>query len=141
MWIGAFYALLLNGRLWIPAIIDSFELIGEKASGVGGLSPSGVFTQGLNIAGSPDGLPEALRPSSPIRGHRWLSSSLRRLTVISFIAVTIQFVVAMVESYIVVAAGFVFLRFWRQPLDRSVCGSGTSRSASQRESRSCSCTC
>src|SRR5579883_661852 len=23
MWLGAFYALLLNGRTWIPAIIDS----------------------------------------------------------------------------------------------------------------------
>src|SRR5689334_10838736 len=29
MWIGAFYALLLNGRVWIPAIIDSFEKIGQ----------------------------------------------------------------------------------------------------------------
>src|ERR1700733_3553053 len=26
MWIGAFYALLIYGRNWIPAITDSFEL-------------------------------------------------------------------------------------------------------------------
>src|SRR3712207_9075231 len=52
MWIGAFYALLLNGRLWIPYIIQSFEQIGESASGVAALSPSAVFSQGLNIAGA-----------------------------------------------------------------------------------------
>ncbi len=32
MWIGAFYALLQNGSTWIPAIIDSFELIGAGAA-------------------------------------------------------------------------------------------------------------
>jgi len=37
MWIGAFYALLLNGRIWIPAIIDSFERIGQTASGFNGI--------------------------------------------------------------------------------------------------------
>jgi len=50
MWIGCFYALLLNGRTWIPWIIQSFEQIGESSSGVAALSPSGVFSQGLNIA-------------------------------------------------------------------------------------------
>src|SRR3954468_6297624 len=36
MWIGAFYALLINGRIWIPAIIDSFTQIGAGAAGLGG---------------------------------------------------------------------------------------------------------
>ena len=35
MFVGAFYALLVNGRTWIPAIIDSFEIIGQNAAGVG----------------------------------------------------------------------------------------------------------
>ena len=52
MWIGAFYALLLNGRIWIPAIIDSFTQIGQNAAGLGALSPSGVFIQGLSLAGA-----------------------------------------------------------------------------------------
>src|ERR1700723_2702606 len=43
MWIGAFYALLLNGRLWIPAIIDSFTQIGQNAAGLNPLSPSNIF--------------------------------------------------------------------------------------------------
>jgi type IV secretion system protein TrbL len=53
IWIGAFYALLQNGATWIPAIIDSFELIGSGAAGmVGPLDPGSVFVQGLSIAGS-----------------------------------------------------------------------------------------
>ena len=52
MWIGAFYALLLNGRNWIPAIIDSFTQIGQNAAGTSALSPSGVFMQGLSLAGA-----------------------------------------------------------------------------------------
>ena len=53
MWIGAFYALLQNGSTWIPAIIDSFELIGSSAAGMSGpLDPGSVFVQGLTIAGS-----------------------------------------------------------------------------------------
>jgi type IV secretion system protein TrbL len=53
MWLGAFYALLLFGRQWIPAIIDSFSRLGGAAAGINGnqgLSPSDVFNQGLNIA-------------------------------------------------------------------------------------------
>src|SRR5262249_43100863 len=52
MWIGAFYALLINGRFWIPAITDSFELIGQNASGTGPMAPSDVFSRGIDIAGA-----------------------------------------------------------------------------------------
>jgi type IV secretion system protein TrbL len=118
MWLGAFYALLLNGRTWIPAIIDSFEMMGERASGVGGLSPSGVFSQGLNIAGSlMDSASTSAFFTNP--GTSIALVVAAALTVLSFIAVTIQFIVAMVESYIIVAAGFVFLGFggsrWTAP--------------------------
>ena len=51
MWIGAFYMLLLNGSVWIPAIIDSFNQIGATAAGVPvTLSPGDIFAQGLTIA-------------------------------------------------------------------------------------------
>ena len=39
MWIGAFYALLVNGSTWIPDILDSFEQIGQGASGLGDEGP------------------------------------------------------------------------------------------------------
>ena len=43
MWIGAFYALLLNGRTWIPWIIDSFEQIGQTSSGFNAIYPERCF--------------------------------------------------------------------------------------------------
>ena len=52
MTIGVFYALLIYGRLWIPAITDSFETLGQHASGSGPLAPSDVFVRGLNMAGA-----------------------------------------------------------------------------------------
>jgi type IV secretion system protein TrbL len=118
MWIGAFYALLLNGRTWIPAIIESFELIGINASGTGVLSPSGVFSQGLNIAGAlMDSASTSAFFTNP--GTSLALVVAAALTVLSFIAITIQFIVAMVESYVIVAAGFVFLGFggsrWTAP--------------------------
>ena len=44
--------LLIYGRYWIPAIIDSFETIGQQAAGTGPLAPSDVFTRGIDIAGA-----------------------------------------------------------------------------------------
>jgi type IV secretion system protein TrbL len=118
MWLGAFYALLLYGRYWIPAIIDSFELIGQRASGSGPLSPSDVFSRGLDLAGA------LMATSSAAAFFTNLGTSLTMvvtglITALAFIAITVQFVVAMVESYIIVAAGFVFVGFggsrWTAP--------------------------
>jgi type IV secretion system protein TrbL len=107
MWIGAFYALLLNGRYWIPAIIDSFEQIGQTASGFNGISPSAVFAQGINIAGA---LMDGASTSAFFTNTGACLSLIvaAAMIVIAFTGITIQFVVAMVESYIVVAAGFIF---------------------------------
>ena len=49
---GAFYALLIYGRVWIPAIVDSFEMLGQNAAGLGPLDPGDVFSRGLNLAGA-----------------------------------------------------------------------------------------
>ena len=118
MWIGAFYTLLIYGPTWIPAIIDSFEILGQRAAGSGPLSPSGILMRGISIAG-------ALLKSA---GHSGILGNFGTalvtvlaavLIVLGFIAITIQFVVAMVESYIVVSAGMIFLGFggsrWTAP--------------------------
>ena len=112
------YALLVYGRDWIPAIISSFELIGQRAAGTGALAPSDVFYRGLDLAGG------LMSTSSAAAFFTNLGTSLVMvftgiITALSFIAITVQFVVAMVESYIIVAAGFVFLGFggsrWTAP--------------------------
>lgn len=129
MWIGAFYALLIYGRTWIPAITDSFELIGQTASGTGPMAPSDVFTRGIDIAGA------LMATSSTAAFFTNLGTSLAMIftgiiTALAFIAITVQFVVAMVESYIIVAAGFIFLGFggsrWTAPYVERYIGLGVS---------------
>jgi type IV secretion system protein TrbL len=127
MWIGAFYALLLNGRVWIPAIIDSFEQIGQSSSGFAGISPSAVFAQGINIAGAlMDGASTSAFFTNTGSCLALVFSAV--LIVLAFCGVTIQFIVAMVESYIVVAAGIVFLGFggsrWTAPYVERFIGLG-----------------
>src|SRR5579884_2001878 len=129
MWIGAFYALLIYGRFWIPAITDSFELIGQNASGTGPMAPSDVFTRGIDIAGA------LMATSSTAAFFTNLGTSLAMIftgiiTALAFIAITVQFVVAMVESYIIVAAGFIFVGFggsrWTAPYVERYIGLGVS---------------
>src|SRR3954451_14686399 len=52
------------------------------------------------------------------------------ITALAFIAITVQFVVAMVESYIIVAAGFIFVGFggsrWTAPYVERYIGLGVS---------------
>ena len=127
MWLGGFYALLIYGRYWIPAITDSFELIGQRASGTGPMSPSDIFTRGIDIAGA------LMATSSTAAFFTNLGTSLAMIctgiiTALAFIAITVQFVVAMVESYIIVAAGFIFVGFggsrWTAPYVERYIGLG-----------------
>ena len=55
MWIGIFYAILLYGVTpggggWIPAIIDSFHILGQNASSVGPLGPDAIVGFGVNMS-------------------------------------------------------------------------------------------
>lgn len=119
MWIGAFYALLINGRNWIPAIIDSFEQIGSNAAGMAApLSPSNVMAQGIQIAGAlMDSAGSAGFFTNPGTSFALVFCAI--LIVLSYVIITINFVVVMVESYIIVSVGFVFLGFggsrWTAP--------------------------
>jgi type IV secretion system protein TrbL len=118
MWLGAFYAVLLYGNYWIPAIIDSFTAIGQSASGVVALSPGDVFAQGLQIAGALlGGASTSGFFTNPGPSLALVLCAL--LVVISYIIITINFIVTMVESYILVSVGFVFLGFggsrWTAP--------------------------
>lgn len=129
MWIGAFYALLIYGRYWIPAITDSFEIIGQRAAQTGPMAPSDVFTRGIDIAGA------LMATSSTAAFFTNLGTSLAMIitgliTALAFIAITVQFVVAMVESYVIVAAGFIFVGFggsrWTAPYVERYIGLGVS---------------
>ncbi len=110
MWIGGFYMLLINGPTWIPFIIDSFTQIGQNSSRVASISPSNVFGQGLAVAGAlSNGFSVAGFLTQPAVILALVFAAL--IVVVSYAMITIQFLVAIVESYIVVAAGFIFLGF------------------------------
>src|SRR3954451_20444205 len=120
MWIGAFYALLQNGSTWIPAIIDSFELIGAGAAGMAGpLDPGSVFVQGLTIASSLLGGASASAFMSGDIGSALICVIGALIIVCSFVIITINLVVTIVESYLIVSVGYLFLGFggsrWTAP--------------------------
>ena len=115
MWIGIFYAILLYGITpggggWIPAIIDSFHILGQNASAVGPLGPSAIVGFGVNMC---------VDLLYSLKGADFLTSFASSLALvfcaviifIAYLAIAIQFVVAMVESYLVIGAGVIFLGF------------------------------
>jgi type IV secretion system protein TrbL len=118
MFIGMFFALLNFGADWIPRIINSFQTIGQTASGLGSLAPTDVLVKGLNITGNL--LSGAA--SSGWMGKFGTALSLvfaALLAFLAFLGLTVQLVVTLVESYLVVGAGFIFLGFggsrWTAP--------------------------
>lgn len=115
MWIGIFYAILLYGVTpggggWIPAIIDSFHILGQNASSVGPLGPSAIVGFGVNMC---------VDLLYSLKGADFLTSFASSMALvfcaviifIAYLAIAIQFVVAMVESYLVIGAGVIFLGF------------------------------
>jgi len=115
MWIGIFYAILLYGVTpggggWIPAIIDSFHILGQNASSVGPLGPSAIVGFGVNMC---------VDLLYSLKGADFLTSFASSLALVfcaviifvAYLAIAIQFVVAMVESYLVIGAGVIFLGF------------------------------
>ena len=115
MWIGIFYAILLYGVTpggggWIPAIINSFHILGQNASSVGPLGPDAIVGFGVNMSID---LLASLKAANFLTGFA-TSMALVFCAVVVFIAylaIAIQFVVAMVESYLVIGAGVIFLGF------------------------------
>jgi type IV secretion system protein TrbL len=123
MWIGIFYALLLygvtpDGGGWIPAILNSFQLLGQNASAVGPLGPSAIVGFGVNTA------VDLLSAASDAGFLTDMGTALTLVfcavvIFIAYLAIAIQFVVALVESYLVIGGGCILLGFggsrWTAP--------------------------
>jgi type IV secretion system protein TrbL len=108
--IGFFYALLLNGGTWIPALIQGFSQAGATAAGITNLSPTGVFDQGLALANK---ILNATADLGLLDG--FFASLIAGITalvvVIAFAIIAAQLLVVLVESFIVIGAGILFLGF------------------------------
>lgn len=119
MWLSFFFILLDNAADWIPKIISSFETIGLNAGvpgaslgGANGVQPSLVLANGFLIAGQ-------LVNSIGNQNLFSLTGIVITLTmlfavimvVLCYVFIVIQFIMAKVESFIVLSAGFIYLGF------------------------------
>lgn len=143
--IGFFYSLLMLAPSWIPAIMNSFGIAGAAVGNNGGsgamLSPSGIFDQGINVAGS---LVTAMNASNSNNvgvgqivssGGASIGSFLfgaivtglaGLMTILAFTAVAVQLMVTLIESYVVIGGGMLMLGFlgsrWTLPFGEKYFG-------------------
>ncbi|MBE7159508.1 MAG: P-type conjugative transfer protein TrbL, partial [Rhodospirillales bacterium] len=105
MFLGFFYALLQNSVTWSQAIINSFRQAAGAAGGVG-ISPSDVFASGVKLA---------VQVLSNITiWHPGASAALMIAGLVieaCFALMAAAMVLALVESYLIISSGVIFMAF------------------------------
>jgi type IV secretion system protein TrbL len=108
--LGLFYLFLSQFPQWVPRIVQGFQAAGQAASQTQDLSPSGVMKVGIDVSTR---LMEAANnvgffmPSVPLI----IMPLVAMIVMIAFICIAAQLVMTLVESYLVVTGGVVFLGF------------------------------
>lgn len=103
---GFFYGMMLGSTVYLPAIVDSFDLIGQRGSGLGHLSPSAIITQGIELqnvmvatfndsTGANQGLWAAVKNFGP--GMTMVIICL--ITLVSFIILAAQMALTLISSW------------------------------------------
>src|SRR6266700_278326 len=110
MGIGIFWTLLKYGATWLPAIVNSFIKIGQNGSSQTALNPSSILVEGLNVSGKLFSTAGQMGLSFDFGTALCLAFAGIGIF-LSFAIVCVHFVMAMVESYIVLGAGYIFLGF------------------------------
>ena len=117
--VSFFYAVLINGQTWIPAIVNSFAQLGANAAGVSvAQNPSDIMTQGLQIAS--DLFTKVSATNMLTEPGAAITTTLAACIVLaSYIIITLHYVVTKLEAIIVMSAGYIFLGFggsrWTSP--------------------------
>ena len=117
--ISFFYAVLINGQTWIPAIVNSFAELGATAAGVPlAQNPSDIMTQGLQIIS--DLFTKISATDLLTQPGGAITTILAACIVLaSYIIITLHYVVTKLEAIIVMSAGYIFLGFggsrWTSP--------------------------
>lgn len=114
----AFFWLLQNGPDFSDRIVNSFTDIGAQVAAMpAGAAPGDVFFEGLYIAGTllskADWTGFLFNPAPAVMV---ILSAL--IIFLAFIVITIHYIMAQVESYIVVSAGLIFLGFGGNTITR-----------------------
>ena len=117
--ISFFYAVLINGQTWIPAIVNSFAQLGANAAGVSvAQNPSDIMAQGLQIVS--DLFTKISATNLLTQPGGAITTTLAAcIVLVSYIIITLHYVVVKLESIIVMSAGYIFLGFggsrWTSP--------------------------
>jgi len=117
--VSFFYAVLINGQTWIPAIVNSFAQLGANAAGVSvAQNPSDIMTQGLQIVS--DLFTKVSSTSLLTEPGGAITTILAACIVLaSYVIITLHYVVTKLEAIIVMSAGYIFLGFggsrWTSP--------------------------
>lgn len=107
LFIGFFLALLTNSSTWARAIVDSFRQAGASAGGVAkGIAPSDIFDVGMQVAGTFVSATSLWSPTASI--GLFLAAGT---VIVCFALITAFVIAALVESYIVISAGVLFMGF------------------------------
>jgi type IV secretion system protein TrbL len=108
--LGLFYVFLSQFPLWVPRIVQGFQAAGQAAGKTQELSPSGVMKVGIDLATRL--LAAANDAGFLVSGATVFLAPLATLIVmIAFISIAAQLVMTLVESYLVVTGGVIFLGF------------------------------
>ncbi len=117
--ISFFYAVLINGQVWIPAIVNSFAQLGANAAGIPmAQSPSDIMAQGIQIVSNlftqVSGTALFTQP-----GGALTTILMACIVLVSYVIITLHYVVTKLEAIIVMSAGYIFLGFggsrWTAP--------------------------
>src|SRR4029079_4122367 len=104
------FVLLSQFPLWVPRITQGFAEAGKQASGTTALSPSSILDEGITLSGNiltATGSTGFLaNPSGNLVG-----SLVSLIVLLVFALIAAQLVLVLVESYIVLSAGILFLGF------------------------------
>lgn len=118
MSLSFFYMLLLKAPEWIPTITDSFKQAGAHVSGANLLTPSGIISRGVDMAGDLINKGSAINSDTNgvfALGDHMLASLIIALSaglvVMGFAVVALQLFVALVESYLIIGGGAIMLGF------------------------------
>jgi type IV secretion system protein TrbL len=108
--LGLFYLFLSQFPQWVPRIVQGFQAAGQAASQTQDLTPSGVMKVGIDIS------TRLLQASSliglllPAVGM-FLAPVVTLIVMLAFICIAAQLVMTLIESYLVVTGGVIFLGF------------------------------
>ena len=106
--IGFFWVLVVNGFAWATSIVDSLRQIGAESAAVSGaqpnLAPSDIVEIGIIISGR-------LMSEVGVTPSSWGLIFPAVIITIAFAVIAAEMVLVLVESYLVLTGGIIFLGF------------------------------